>query len=343
MKQANRLIYPFLLYIALSCAFSTNNEASLKAAEAAMKSAASSTSARAYGFKTVLDEWSDQQRNRQIPVKLYIPDASGPFPLVIFSHGLGGSREAAPYLGEYWAKKGYLGVFIQHPGSDSSVWQTVERKERMNAMHSAANAKNLVDRGTDVIFVLDELERRQNSGELKGKLDLSRIAVSGHSFGAGTSLLLAGQNVGLINENPRFLDQRIKAAIYLCPPVSPLAKRDPSKSFGSIKIPGMLLTGTEDDSPIGNTSAEDRRIPFDGMKAPHQYLINFYGADHAVFGGGKSYRAAKDNDEKFRLMVQELTGKFLDATLRSDETAWAWLDKGAAAKYLANKADYEKK
>lgn len=124
--------------------------------------------------------------------------------------------------------------------------------------------------------------------------------------------------------------------------VNPLAKQAPQRAFGTIKIPGLLLTGTEDNSPIGETSAADRRIPFDGISAPHQYLVNFYGADHAVFGGGRAYRTAASSDE-YHKMIEEVTGIFLSAALKSDQHAWSWFDDGGAAAYLNKKADFEKK
>ena len=116
----------------------------------------------------------------------------------------------------------------------------------------------------------------------------------------------------------------------------------PKQIYGTIKIPGMLLTGTKDNSPIRDTKAEERRIPFDGIAATHQYLINFVGADHAVFGG-RAFRAAKDSDAKCQEMIDEVTTKFLDATLKGDASAWAWLDADGIVSYLGKDAMFERK
>ena len=36
-------------------------------------------------------EWQDAKRNRAVPAKVYYPkEGSGPFPVIVFSHGLGG-------------------------------------------------------------------------------------------------------------------------------------------------------------------------------------------------------------------------------------------------------------
>jgi predicted dienelactone hydrolase len=287
----------------------------------------------------VYQGWTDSTRGRKIPVKLYLPTTgTAPYPVVIFSHGLGGSREAAPYLGQTWADHGYLGVFIQHPGSDTGVWRSATGREQfMQRMRGAANGKNLIDRVADVKFVIDELERLNKADpQLRGKMDLKRIAVAGHSFGAGTALTIAGQNFGGRTSN----DPRVRSAIYLCPPV--MGRSGGMRTYDTIRIPGMLLTGTEDNSPIGNTKAEERRIPFDGISAPHQYLINFVGADHAVFGG-RSFRNPASTDAGYQRMIKELTTRFLDATLKNDPAAWDWLDSGAARKYLGDTASYERK
>ena len=66
---------------------------------------------------------NDAERKRDIPVRVYLPVEKTPSPVVLFSHGLGGSREGNAYLGNHWAARGYVAVFIQHHGSDTSVWQ----------------------------------------------------------------------------------------------------------------------------------------------------------------------------------------------------------------------------
>ena len=42
-------------------------------------------------------DWFDEKRQRQVPVRIYYPQGRGPYPVVVFSHGLGGSREGYQY------------------------------------------------------------------------------------------------------------------------------------------------------------------------------------------------------------------------------------------------------
>jgi hypothetical protein len=65
----------------------------------------------------------DERRDRTIPVRVYLPAATTPAPVIVWSHGLGGSRDNSPYLGTHWSKRGYVCVFLQHPGSDEAVWR----------------------------------------------------------------------------------------------------------------------------------------------------------------------------------------------------------------------------
>lgn len=291
--------------------------------------------------------WEDKSRGRALPIKIYMPTGAAakfPAPVLIFSHGLGGSRDNSSYLGEYLAGRGYVCVFVQHPGSDANVWRPVATEGRaaiLAALRPAANAENLRARVGDITFVLDELEKRNVSDPLLGaKLNLSAIALSGHSFGAGTTLAVSGQNyiVGLRTINLK--DPRIKAAVYLSPPAN-LRNSTAEEVFGSIQIPGLLMTGTKDVSPIGSTSAEERVIPFQGIRAPGQYLVNFEGGDHMIFSGHSTPQRAQ-SDENFQRMINKVTGAFLDAYLKGDASQKAWLKNDCAA-YLGKAAEFKAK
>ncbi len=130
-------------------------------------------------------EWKDASRSRTIPVRIYYPKVgSGPFPVIIMSHGLGGSRDGYRYLGERWASRGYVSVHIQHPGSDSEVLKT--RHPMISMELAAANPANALNRPKDVTFALDTLTALNGRAgfPLEGRLDLKHIGVAGHSFGA---------------------------------------------------------------------------------------------------------------------------------------------------------------
>ncbi len=203
-----------------------------------------------------------------------------PFSIIIFSHGLGGSRDGYEYLGRHWASHGYISVHVQHLGSDDAVWR--DSAGPGQAMKAATlNLQNSIARPRDVTFALDQLAKlNAEDGTLRGRLDLRRVGVAGHSFGAYTALAVAGQRSGPSERS--LADDRVKAVITMSAPVP----RHPTRrDYAPIHIPILHMTGTADDSPIGDTRARHRRVPFDSMSGPPQLLVTLNGGDHMVFAG----------------------------------------------------------
>ena len=73
-------------------------------------------------FETLDLDWADSRRQRPVPVRLYLPRGGGPVPLVVFSHGIGGSRRGYSWLGQHFARHGIAGLHLQHVGSDRQLW-----------------------------------------------------------------------------------------------------------------------------------------------------------------------------------------------------------------------------
>ena len=270
--------------------------------------------------------WHDPKRDRDVPVKIYSPVTnSSPLPVIIFSHGLGGTRETYEYLGRYWASHGYFVVHVQHLGSDDAVWREAGLLNGMSAMRKAvADPGNAINRPQDVSFVIDELDRlnREQSG-YQHKLDLDRIGVGGHSFGAFTALALAGQTFApTANPEASLADARVKAVIPMSAPV-PANKRRLDESYANIHIPCFHMTGTKDTSPIGDTKPEERRLPFDHCRNSNQFLLTFKDGDHMVFSG-RGRRPSKQ-ERTFQALICESSTAFWNAYLLNDGSSKAWL------------------
>ena len=249
----------------------------------------------------------DDARNRDIPVKLYLPDADGdattPRPLVLFSHGLGGSVEAAVYLGEAMSAHGYVFAVVQHPGSDESVWKDLPRRERMAALKKAASSANALDRPRDVSFVLTQLLADKDLN-----LDPARVGTAGHSFGALTTMMLVGQG-----GNGRLKDDRIKAAIAM----SGRPARSPD-DYAAVNVPVLFTRGTDDVSVLDpDLTVADRRYAFDHASGPDKFLVTFDKADHGVFSNHATN--PRDADPALETHVHESVAKlattFFDACL----------------------------
>jgi predicted dienelactone hydrolase len=294
----------------------------------------------------------DATRSRDIPVRVFLPSppkegatqsvAITPAPVVLFSHGLGGNREGSAYLGEHWAARGYAVVYVQHPGSDDSVWKSVEPAERMPALKRAASAQNLILRLQDIPAVLDQLAlwNKEDGHALKGRLDLARVGMSGHSFGAQTTQAVSGQTFpGAAGQ--RFTDVRIRAAAAFSPNIPTTG--DAQAAFGGVKIPWMLMTGTKDSSPIGSATPESRLAVFPALPPVGKYELVLDKAEHSVFTERALPGDTEARNPNHHRVILALTTAFWDAYLTDNAEAKAWLD-GEGPRGVMEKMDrWEKK
>lgn len=284
---------------------------------------------------------TDTTRKRDIPVRIYIPESVSPVPVVLFSHGLGGSREGSAYLGRHWAGRGYWAVFLQHPGSDTSTWSDEPRSRRLESMRDAADMENFMLRVRDVSAVLDQLERwnREDGHILKEKLDLAHIGMSGHSFGAVTTQAVSGQKFGrgrLVSA-----DARIDAAVIMSPS-SPNAG-SPENAFGEVAIPWLLMTGTKDVSVIGNADMKSRLAVFPALPAGRKYELVLEGAEHSAFTERALPGDSGTRNPNHHRAILALSTAFWDAYLRNDEKAREWLDGDGPKSVLESGDRWRKK
>jgi dienelactone hydrolase len=277
-------------------------------------------------FTTFETIWHDATRNRDVPAKIYYPTtAPSKLPVIIFSHGLGGSRTGYSYLGKFWASHGYVSVHLTHVGSDTDALMAggVDNIKK-NMQIIATTPMNAVDRCKDVSFAIDELTSANESDDkfpLKGKLDLKHIGMAGHSFGGNTTMLISGE---MTRSGHSFADDRITCAIAMSPPVAtPQDAWD--KVYANVKIPLFVMTGTLDDSPVGETKAADRRVPYDHVKDIPAYLITYDGGDHMIFSGRRIAGGDRPKDERFHELICMGSEAFWDAYLRDDAAAKSWL------------------
>ena len=284
----------------------------------------------------------DAKRDRDIPIRVYLPVASAPAPVVIFSHGLGGNREGSAYLGEHWSARGYATVYVQHAGSDDGVWKNVEPAQRMAALKDAASAQNLILRLKDIPAVLDQLTlwNQETGHALKGRLDLTRVGMSGHSFGAQTTQGVSGQTFpGDIGQ--RFTDPRIRAAAAFSPNIPKTG--DTQAAFAGVKIPWMLMTGTKDASPIGGATPESRQAVFPALPPGDKFEVVLNNAEHSAFSDRTLPGETQPRNPNHHRVVLALTTAFWDAYLQNNAEAKAWL-MGDGPRGILEAADkWEKK
>lgn len=316
------------LALAASLSFTLAPPAAAAAAHGAVQAEGEAFAATGpHSVTTSLDVWTDEARGRDIPVKIYQPDGPGPFAAVIFSHGLGGSREAAGYLGAHLASWGLVAIHIQHPGSDEAIWAGVrDRRTLMAAMQAAVREpRNAIDRYQDIPFVVDAIEARAQALSV----DPARLGVAGHSFGAHTVMAAAGINFPTPRGDLSLAEPRLSAGLMLSPP-APNERIDPSdyaRIYGGITIPLLHVTGVDDGSPLDpGLDPSDRLIPFVEIGGAPQYLAVFDPGDHQVFGGRAGPRGAPDWYAGVQAATAQIAAAFFRAELYDDPLARAFMD-----------------
>ncbi|MBW2030925.1 MAG: dienelactone hydrolase [Deltaproteobacteria bacterium] len=283
---------------------------------------------------------NDHEQQRDIPIRVYLPQAMQAAPVVLFSHGLGGSRKGSSYLGKHWAARGYVTVFLQHPGSDASVWEDIPMGRRMKAMREAANAQNYLLRVKDVPAVLDQLDHWNKTDEhvLAGKLNLTKVGMAGHSFGARTTQAVSGQR---FRGRALFTDPRIDAAVIMSP--SRPRRGTPQAAFGKVSIPWMLMTGTKDTAPIGDTDMKSRLAVFPALPPGGKYELVLFGAEHSAFTDRALPSDTETRNPNHHRVILALSTAFWDAYLREDPAARAWLDGDGPESVLESRDAWQRK
>ena len=148
---------------------------------------------------------------------------------------------------------------------------------------SVGDVRSAAARFGDVRFVIDQLAAETANGRFAGRFDISRIGMSGHSYGALTTLIAVGQRprTGGVEA---FRDERIDAAIVYSPNAP--RNQEPAAALADIRTPILHFTGTHDRTPLDlEMTPEGRQIPFRTITGADQYLIVFDGGDHMIFSG----------------------------------------------------------
>ena len=286
-----------------------------------------SQAAASSAIEVVYGQWTDATRGgRIVPYKLYLPRGVGPFPVVVHSHGLGGSREASIYILQAVAEAGFVVVALQHAGSDSGLLaggvRPADGAGRVAAGRAGMNMQVAQARYGDVPFALDRLtEAARPGGVLSGRLDLSRVGMSGHSYGALSTLVAVGQRAPGAPPGVSFAEPRIKVAIAYSP--NKPRGDDPSTAFTRVKTPMLHFTGTADTTPFDQEATPfERTAPYQAITGADQFLIILKDADHALFGGRRvATGQLKPIDPPQMEIVKAETIRFWRAYLVGDKVA----------------------
>lgn len=259
----------------------------------------------------------DAARNKELPLKIYYPEGAGPFPVIVFSHGLYGSKDTYWALAQYWASYGYVCIHPSHADSrqDSGYRGTLRQ--------AIADPDLWRSRPKDISFIIGSLPQIEKlAPTLKGKLDRSRIGVGGHSYGAYTAVAIGGATVQMPGgKSPvSFADKRVRAIVVL----SPQGEGEmglTSQSWENIRVPMLAMYGSRDFGTQRRTPTW-RSQPFSGAAPGDKYDVELEGATHFTFVGPMRKRGLQT--PLFQCAKVE-TLAFWDTYLKDDEAAREYL------------------
>ena len=268
--------------------------------------------------------------NRKVLYKIYgIDDLSyRKRPLVIWSHGLGGGRDGAGFLARYLVEHGYFVMHIQHPGTDTSMWEGKDGHPWDVIRSTPVTRQMTLDRFKDVPFILDQLSDIERSHQmLSGQIDHDAIGMSGHSFGAMTAQVMSGQIFPDISDQiTSFKEDRFKAYVfYSFSAMAHLIDAAPEDVFSDMDAPMLYMTGTQDDSPISGLDYTHRLPAYEHATSDDKHLLILEDGDHMVFTGSRGKLAFNPNRARQEEIIQKTSLAFWEAYLKSNSKAKDWL------------------
>ncbi len=266
-------------------------------------------------------------RDRPIEIKATWPKGSGKCPVIVLSHGMGGSKDVGAPLANSWASNGYIVLAPTH--LDSFEYMSAEQRKQYLAGQSAEFVKHFRSRPEDVSAIIDQVsELEKQEPALKGRMDLTRLGMAGHSFGAHTTMLIAATELGGLRRMS-FADKRFKCALMLSP--QGIGGGLTQESWKPVTMPMMVISGTEDKSTMDrDVTPESRQDPYKYSSSKDKFLVWIEGANHGLGGisGLRNERRNAPNADHL-MWVQTASLAFFDGYLA---------DKNEGKTYLASNA-----
>jgi predicted dienelactone hydrolase len=263
----------------------------------------------------------DPSRKKDLQCRVTYPSqAAAPCPIVIFSHGALGSKDGYDYLIDYLAARGYVCVQPTHADSMKLAGKTGRIRQAREIINSLPHDSAAWDnRAKDISFIIDSLPVIQK--QVPVRLDDSKIACGGHSFGAFTTALIGGAEPPSPATRKDYRDNRVSAAIMM----SPQGIRRDENDFGfadkqawnKLTLPCLFLTGTLDNTKW--TQSGGRAAPFLSCPPGDKYLAVISGAAHMTFSGRGNGVMVGDDESGKAPPIRQLMTKRLSQSMTPEQ------------------------
>jgi pimeloyl-ACP methyl ester carboxylesterase len=140
-------------------------------------------------------------------------------PVVVFSHGITGTRHLHQAMYEFLVSRGFIVIAPDHSfDANLTIFpdgHLADYRSNITGHTDSVNVRTMQmnTRVADISFILDQLVKIQSGkidAQINAKIDLERIAVGGHSYGGSTATVVSQR------------DDRIKACFVLDSWISPI-------------------------------------------------------------------------------------------------------------------------
>jgi predicted dienelactone hydrolase len=265
-----------------------------------------------------------QMDGRQpLELRLTAPVGGGNLPIALLSHGFGPSnyipsKDGYAPLAQFWAERGF------------AVIQPTHASSRVGGMPADTPGAPFFwrERVKEMKAILDQLsEVERQASAIAGRLDHSRIAAAGHSFGGHTVGLLLGAQL----DGEDFSDPRISAGVLLAAPgrggkdmTEENAARFPffDVDFSTLTRPSLIVCGDQDDPHFTTRGPEWHADAFHDAPGA-EALLMLHGVGHGL--GGIAGLDAKETEIEAPdglEATKRLTLAWLQTALGADQGAW---------------------
>ncbi|MFG2088549.1 MULTISPECIES: alpha/beta hydrolase family protein [unclassified Spirillospora] len=263
-------------------------------------------------------------RGDDLQVRVSAPTTGRELPVIVFSHGFGQSATGYDPLAGFWASHGF--VVIQPTHLDSRTLNLPSDDPRTPLIWRS--------RVEDLKRALDHLDLLESSVPgLAERLDRSRIAAAGHSWGAQTASTLLGARVLDADGDPGedMSDPRVQAGVLLAvtglggADLSPFAAEHfpfMSPRFADMTTPALVVAGDRDDSPM-SVRGPDWFTDAYRLSPGGKSLLTLFGAEHSLGGitGHESKETTDESPERVAL-IQRVTWAYLRDALDLKDSTW---------------------
>nr|WP_250002007.1 chlorophyllase [Actinoplanes sp. M2I2] len=223
---------------------------------AAPGTAAPGTAAPTRSFAVETRTLKLQRGSRPLPTTVWSPQGNGPFPLILFSHGLGGKPSDYRELLTTWARAGFVVAAPAYPHTSAAA--------------AELNVLDVLNQPADASYVITE-----TLSELSDTIDQNRVAAAGHSAGGVTTL-------GLFSGNR---DQRLRAGVVLA------GRQVLPQPFTGPEAPLFFVHGRQD----ATVAYADGRAAYDAVTWPKAFLTVTQGG-HVAAGRSLDVIATTSTD-----------------------------------------------